>query len=56
VTDLHDGMTKSGFLGLQVHGVGKRTDPLKVQWRNLRLREPAGDGEGVRIDRACHPT
>lgn len=40
VTDLHDGMTKSGFLGLQVHGVGKRTDPLKVQWRNLRLREP----------------
>lgn len=39
VTDLHDGMTKSGFLGLQVHGVGKRTDPLKVQWRNLRLRE-----------------
>jgi hypothetical protein len=39
VTDLHDGMTKSGFIGLQVHGVGKRTDPLKVQWRNLRLRE-----------------
>ncbi len=39
VTDLHDAMTKSGFIGLQVHGVGKRTDPLKVQWRNLRLRE-----------------
>lgn len=39
VTDLHDSMTKSGFIGLQVHGVGNRTDPLKVQWRNLRLRE-----------------
>jgi hypothetical protein len=24
---------------LQVHAVGKRTDPLKVQWRHLRLRE-----------------
>ncbi len=39
VTDLHDSMTKSGFIGLQVHGVGPRTEPLKVQWRNLRLRE-----------------
>jgi hypothetical protein len=39
VTDLKDTMTRSGFIGLQVHAVGKRTDPLKVQWRNLRLRE-----------------
>lgn len=39
VTDLRDDMTTSGFIGLQVHGVGGRTDPLKVQWRNLRLRE-----------------
>ena len=41
VTDLHDGMTKSGFIGLQVHGVGARQDPLQVRWRNLRLRELA---------------
>jgi len=41
VTDLKDDMTASGFIGLQVHGVGARTDPLKVQWRNLRLRELA---------------
>jgi 3-keto-disaccharide hydrolase len=41
VTDLHDGMTKSGFIGLQVHSVGKRQDPLQVRWRNLRLRELA---------------
>ena len=39
VTDLHDGMTKSGFIGLQVHAVGDRQDPLFVRWRNLRLRE-----------------
>jgi hypothetical protein len=39
VTDLHDGMTKSGFIGLQVHSVGARQEPLRVQWRNLRLRE-----------------
>jgi len=39
VTDLRDAMTPSGFIGLQVHGVGKLEDPLVVQWRNLRLRE-----------------
>jgi hypothetical protein len=39
VTDLHDAMTPRGFIGLQVHGVGARTDPLEVRWRNLRLRE-----------------
>lgn len=39
VTDLRDNMTASGFIGLQVHGVGKLADPLVVQWRNLRLRE-----------------
>ncbi len=39
VTDLKDDMTKSGFIGLQVHGVGQRTDPLRASWRNLRLRE-----------------
>lgn len=39
VTDLHDGMTASGFIGLQVHGVGERKEPLFVRWRNLRLRE-----------------
>ena len=39
ITDLKDDMTKSGFIGLQVHGVGQRADPLQVRWRNLRLRE-----------------
>ncbi len=39
VTDLKDDLTRSGFIGLQVHGVGKRTEPLRVEWRNLRLKE-----------------
>ncbi len=39
VTDLKDDLTASGFIGLQVHGVGGRVDPLQVQWRHLRLRE-----------------
>jgi hypothetical protein len=39
VTDLHDNMTRTGFIGLQVHSVGKRVEPLKVAWRKIRLRE-----------------
>ncbi len=39
VTDLKDDMTKSGFIGLQVHSVGNRVDPLRVSWRNIRIRE-----------------
>jgi hypothetical protein len=37
--DLKDGMTKSGFIGLQVHGVGKKEEPMYVRWRNIRLKE-----------------
>jgi hypothetical protein len=39
VTDMKDDMTPRGFIGLQVHGVGPRTDPIEVRWRNLRLKE-----------------
>ncbi|RMG03465.1 MAG: DUF1080 domain-containing protein, partial [Planctomycetota bacterium] len=39
VTDIRDTTTQEGFIGLQVHGVGKRTDPLHVEWKNIRLRE-----------------
>ena len=28
-----------GFIGLQVHDVGDRQDPLEVRWRNLRIHE-----------------
>lgn len=36
---LKDSVTPSGFIGLQVHGVGKRQQPLEVRFRNLRLQE-----------------
>lgn len=37
--DLVDSMTSSGFIGLQVHGIGKRTEKLQVRWRNLRIQD-----------------
>lgn len=35
--DLKDGMDRSGFIALQVHGVGKREEPLEVRWRKIKL-------------------
>ena len=40
--DLKDGLTPSGFIALQVHGVGDKTEPLEVRWRNIRIRELSG--------------
>jgi hypothetical protein len=37
--DLNDTVTPTGFIGLQVHGVGKREDPIEVRFRNLRIQE-----------------
>ena len=37
--DLVDSMTQSGFIGLQVHGIGRRTDTLHVRWRNLEIMD-----------------
>lgn len=39
--DLHDNMTPSGFIALQVHGIGGEAPetPLQVRWRNIRLKE-----------------
>lgn len=37
--DLKDNRVGSGFIALQVHGVGKNEKPLEVRWRNLRLQE-----------------
>jgi len=30
---------REGFIGLQVHGVGGREEPMYVRWRNIRIRE-----------------
>jgi len=36
--DEKSGMS-SGFIGLQVHGIGKGQGPYKVQWREIYLKE-----------------
>ena len=38
-TDYHDSMEPAGFIALQVHGVGKRTNDLEVRFRNIRIQE-----------------
>ena len=30
---------KSGYLGFQVHGIGKRKETLQVRWKNIKIRE-----------------
>ncbi len=38
--DLVDSMTLSGFIALQVHGIGNRQDgPFHVAWRNLNITD-----------------
>lgn len=37
--DFEDDLTLSGFIALQVHGVGDRAIPMQIRWRNIRLTE-----------------
>jgi hypothetical protein len=37
--DLRDAVTASGFIGLQVHGVRDKREPLEVRFRNLQIKE-----------------
>jgi len=37
--DLKDDVTPKGLIALQVHGVGDKTEPLEVRWRNIRIQE-----------------
>lgn len=37
--DMRDAMTPKGFIGLQVHGVGDKTEPMSVAWKNIRLQK-----------------
>jgi hypothetical protein len=40
IADLTDEeSSREGIIGLQVHGVGKREEPLYVRWRNIKIRE-----------------
>ncbi|QDU97679.1 3-keto-disaccharide hydrolase [Lignipirellula cremea] len=33
----------AGFIGLQVHGIGKNSGPFEVSWKNIRIRELKSD-------------
>ncbi len=53
--DLVDSMTLSGFIGLQVHGIGKKKGTFQVRWRNLKIADlgrhvwkPLWDGETLK--------
>ncbi|MCF6311931.1 MAG: DUF1080 domain-containing protein [Verrucomicrobiales bacterium] len=37
--DLKDDMTATGFIALQVHGIGKKTGTWQVRWRNITIQE-----------------
>lgn len=37
--DLKDSKTPRGLIGLQVHGVGKKTETMQVRFRNIRIQE-----------------
>ena len=37
--DLKDSVTPSGFIALQVHGVGDKTEVLDIRWRDIRIQE-----------------
>lgn len=46
--EIFDGADAEGRIGFQVHDVGGRTDPLTVEFRDVRVRELRPSGEGVR--------
>jgi len=37
--DLKDSVTAAGFIALQVHGVGAKTEPLEIRWQKISIRE-----------------
>lgn len=40
IEDLSDEESfRSGFIGLQVHGIAKGTGPYSVRWRDIKIRE-----------------
>ncbi len=45
--DLKDDLTATGFIALQVHGIGNREETLKVHYRNVRIQD-LGEKTGYR--------
>lgn len=46
--DLTDDMTATGFIALQVHGIGNREETLQVLYRNIRIQD-LGETTSYRI-------
>ncbi len=38
-SDFTDDLDKSGFIGLQVHGIPRDQGPFQVRWRDVRIKE-----------------
>ncbi|MCX8494730.1 MAG: DUF1080 domain-containing protein [Akkermansiaceae bacterium] len=49
---IRDGVTESGFIALQVHGINKEADKdgSQVRWRNLRIQEVDAAPQNVLTD------
>lgn len=41
--DLKDSQTATGFIGLQVHGVGGKKEPMQIRWKNIRIKDLAAE-------------
>ena len=50
VSELVDDGECKGIIGLQVHGVGKKTTPMSIKWRHLRIMELAADDFSVLLE------
>jgi len=38
-SDFTDDLDDRGFIGLQVHGIGRNKGPFQVRWKNVRIKE-----------------
>jgi hypothetical protein len=45
ISDFRDDADAHGFIGLQVHAIGKGQGPYQVRWRNVRVRELKPDAK-----------
>lgn len=64
--DIPDVESASGFIGLQVHSIGKDKGPYSVAWKNIFIKELTADAggtedkanakEGMRVGKAMHGT
>lgn len=55
IANVTDSLTSNGFIGLQVHHVFNK-EPLKVRWRNIRLKELPEEHNAVKELRAFTTT